>query len=78
MNKCTYNNGMDINEVEQILRAGTANDRPPIKVERVRELLGLTSKASATVWLWKLKEAGIVEWVANGEKGYGNWFWSDT
>lgn len=65
----------DWKEKAKLLRLGMANEQPPLKMEKVMELLGYNSKASAEYALEKLEEMGEVVWIASGKgAGYGNWF----
>ena len=45
---------------------GMAKEQPPVQIEKVMEVLGYTSKASAAYALVKLREIGVVKWI-NGK-----------
>ena len=44
------------------------DEQPPVTIEKVMEVLGYTSKASAEYALIKLQEMGVVKWVG------GKWY----
>lgn len=52
-----------------MLRAQTMQDRPPLKVEKVKEILGYDSTGAAYYALLRMLELGLVVYKENGEKG---------
>ena len=55
-------------EKGRLLKQGMMNEQPPVQIEKVMEVLGYTSKASAEYALVKLAELGVVKWI--GRKWY--------
>lgn len=44
------------------------DEQPPVTIEKVMEVLGYTSKASAEYALVKLQALGVVKWIG------GKWY----
>ena len=61
-------NKTDWTQTAKLIRAGMKNEQPPVTIEKVMEVLGYTSKASAEYALVKLQELGVVKWVG------GKWY----
>jgi len=64
-------NKLSTNEWEEkgrLLQQGMSQEQPPIQIEKVMDILGYTSKASAEYALVKLQTMGIVKWIA------GKWY----
>ena len=64
-------NKLSINEWEEkgrLLKQGMMGEQPPVQIEKVMDVLGYSSKASAEYALVKLAELGVVKWVA------GKWY----
>lgn len=62
----------DWQHIGQVLKARMTEKEPNIKVEDVRDWLGLSSTSVAYFYLLTLKEMGIVKQVKNG--GKSEWF----
>ena len=61
-------NKTDWTQTAKLIRAGMKDEQPPVTIEKVMEVLGYTSKASAEYALVKLQELGVVKWVG------GKWY----
>ena len=61
-------NKTDWTQTAKLIRAGMKDEQPPVTIEKVMEVLGYTSKASAEYALVKLQEMGVVKWVG------GKWY----
>ncbi len=61
-------NKTDWTQTAKLIRAGMKDEQPPVTIEKVMEVLGYTSKASAEYALVKLQELGVVKWVS------GKWY----
>jgi len=57
-----------VDTVHAKLKQGINNEQPPVQIEKVMEVLGYTSKASAWYALTKLEKIGVVKWIA------GKWY----
>jgi hypothetical protein len=57
---------VDWKEREQLLRLSMANEKPPLQIEKVMEVLGFESKSTAHYALTKLQDMGVVKWI-NGK-----------
>mgnify|MGYP001573827644 CR=1 FL=1 len=56
----------DWEEIGTLIRMRMKDDLPPIRIEKVMEVLGYSSKASAEYALYQLAEIGVVQWI-NGK-----------
>jgi hypothetical protein len=52
----------------ELIKASMSQEQPPIRIEKVMEVLGYTSKASAEYALIQLAKIGVVKWVM------GKWY----
>ena len=66
-------NKTDWNANGKLIRASMAYELPPIRIEKVMDVLGYKSRASAEYALVKLMEIGVVTWVDGGD-GIGKWY----
>lgn len=65
----------NLEEKAKTLRSEMAKKQPQIKIRDVMEMFGFSSESQATLLLWKLKERGVVKWVASGKgSNYGTWY----
>ena len=56
----------DWEEIGTLIRMSMKDELPPIRIEKVMEVLGYSSKASAEYALYQLAEIGVVQWI-NGK-----------
>jgi len=56
----------DWQEAAKQIRAGMADEKPSVRIEKVMWILGYSSKSSAEYALYKLQELGVVQWI-NGK-----------
>lgn len=61
-------NKTDWKQQAALIRAGMKDEQPPVTIEKVMEVLGYTSKASAEYALVKLQALGVVKWIG------GKWY----
>lgn len=56
----------DWNHFAELLRAEMAEELPPIRIEKVMQIMGYSSKNSAEYALIKFQAMGVVKWI-NGK-----------
>jgi Mn-dependent DtxR family transcriptional regulator len=61
-------NKTDWKHTAELIRASMSEEQPPVKIEKVMEVLGYSSKSSAEYALIKLQEMGVVKWIK------GKWY----
>lgn len=63
----------DWKHIAQLLRAEMAQERPPLKIEKVMQIFSLNSTSTAEYYLLRLEELGEVVRVRTGDTK-SEWF----